>query len=65
LVRQHREQVAPVAGHLGEKSGLAAAAQQVAHLGDGQQLASLQPGAGPGRRGMAMAPAVIASSIST
>ena len=37
LVRQVREQVAPVAGDLGQERGLAAAAQQVADLRDGQQ----------------------------
>jgi hypothetical protein len=38
LVRQAREQVRPVAGHLGQESGFAAAAQQMPHHGDGQQL---------------------------
>ena len=38
LVRQHREQVAPVPGRLGQESGLAAPAQQVPGHGDGQQL---------------------------
>ena len=38
LGAQSREQVAPVAGHLGQEPGLAAPAQQVPHLGDGQQL---------------------------
>ena len=45
LVRQDREQVAPVSGHLGQEPGLAAAAEQVAHYGDGQQL-----GVAAGRR---------------
>ena len=38
LVRQHREQAAPVAGHLGHEPGLAAPAGQVPDHGDGQQL---------------------------
>lgn len=45
LVRQPRKQVRPVAGHLGQESGLAAPAQQVAHHRDGEQL-----GVGAGRR---------------
>jgi len=38
LMRQHGEQVTPVAGHLGEEPGLATPAQQMAHHGDGQQF---------------------------
>ena len=38
LVRQPREQVRPVARHLGQERRLAAAAQQVADLRDGEQL---------------------------
>ena len=45
LVRQPREQVRPVAGDLGQEPGLAAAAQQVPHQRDGQQL-----GVAAGRR---------------
>jgi hypothetical protein len=66
-VRQHREQVTPVAGHLGQEPGLAAAAQQVPDQRDRQQfgVAAGGFGAGPGRAGMAMARAVIKSWIST
>jgi hypothetical protein len=35
LVRQSRDQVAPVAGHLGEEPGLAAPTEQVPHYRDG------------------------------
>ena len=45
LVRQPREQVRPVPGHLGQEPGLAAPAQQVPHQRDGQQL-----GVAAGRR---------------
>ena len=45
LVRQPREQVSPVPGHLGQEPGLAAPAQQVPHQRDGQQL-----GVAAGRR---------------
>ena len=38
LVRQPREQVRPVPGHLGQEPGLAAPAQQMADYRDGQQL---------------------------
>ena len=38
LVRQVREQMGPVARDFGQETRLAAAAQQVADLGDGQQL---------------------------
>ncbi len=57
---QYREQVIPVAGHLGQEPGLASPAQQVAYQRDGQQLV-VAAGSGPGRAGMAMAPAVIKS----
>ena len=50
LVRQYREQVRPVAGHLGEEPGLAAAAQQHAHLGDRQDLRVGAAGRPPGPR---------------
>lgn len=46
LVRQHREQVAPVPPDLGQEPGLAAPAQQVPDLRDRQQLGI---GAGRGR----------------
>ncbi len=36
----------PVAGHLGQEPGLAAAAQQVAYLRDGQQLGVAAGGCG-------------------
>ena len=53
LVRQDREQVRPVAGHLGQEPGLAARPEQVAHHGDGEQLgvAAGRFGARPGRDG--------------
>ncbi len=38
LMRQVREQVCPVPRHLGQQTRLAAAAQQVTDLRDGQQL---------------------------
>ncbi len=38
LVRQPREQVRPVPGHLGQEPGLAAPAQQMPDYRDGQQL---------------------------
>jgi len=38
LVRQAREQVRPVPGHLGQEGGLAAPSRQVAHHDDGEQL---------------------------
>jgi hypothetical protein len=38
LVRQFREQVRPVPGHLGQEPGLAAPPQQVPDQRDGQQL---------------------------
>jgi hypothetical protein len=44
-MRQPREQVRPVAGHLGQEPGLAAPAQQVPRQRDGQQF-----GVGAGRR---------------
>jgi hypothetical protein len=46
LVRQDREQVRPVAGHLGQEPRLAAAAQHMAHLRDGQQLGVATGGCG-------------------
>jgi len=45
LVRQPREQVCPVPGHLGQEPGLAAPPEQVPHQRDRQQL-----GVGAGRR---------------
>ena len=51
LVRQAGEKVRPVARDLGQERGLAAAAQQVADLRDGQQLgvAARRSGARAGR----------------
>lgn len=62
LAWQYRKQVSPVAGHLIQEPRLAAAAQQVTHQRDGQQL-----GIAAGRcgTGAATAPAVIRSSMST
>jgi len=53
LAGQAREQVRPVTGHLGQESGLAAAAQQMPHHSDGQQLSVTATGrrARPGRDG--------------
>jgi len=65
LVRQAREQVRPVPGDLGQEGGLAAAARQVPHHRDGQQLGVAAGRRGPGRGGMATAPEAIASSTMT
>jgi hypothetical protein len=62
LVQQAREQVATIAGHLVQEPGFAAAARQVAHQRDGQQLGVAAARGRPGPGGMAMAPAVIRSS---
>jgi hypothetical protein len=56
--------VAPVAGHLGQEPGLAAAARRCRTMAMASSSASVQPGAGPGLAGMATAPALMASSIS-
>jgi len=50
LVRQAREQVRPVAGHLGQERGFATPAQQQAHLGDRQDLRVGAAGYWPGPR---------------
>jgi hypothetical protein len=55
-VRQAREQVAPVAGDLGQEPGLAAPPELVADLGDGQRLGIGAGRVGPGRRGIWTAP---------
>ena len=53
LVRQHREQLAPVARDLGQEPRLAAAAEQMPHQRDGQQLtiAAARHRPRPGRDG--------------
>jgi hypothetical protein len=50
------EQVAPVAGHLGEEPGLAAPAEQVPHYRDGQQLGISAGRDRSGRSGTTIAP---------
>ncbi len=56
LARQDREEMAPVAGDLGQETGLGAPPEQVPDLRDGQQLGISAGRSGPGLRGIWMAP---------